>query len=233
MHRVTSGLPTLRELLHFDTNRQGGVQNPDGEIVSIKIGGTLTHPPYGLDLSSNTENRVAADRKDHAGIVTPSGGLSFPSFGRRVAFSELPRQVCFVAGVSRFVCGRFLVLSAAGFLALATADFLVLVAAGFLVLAAAGFLALATAGFLALATAGFLALATASTGAGNSGFGGFGVRWWPWRSGWMRAASSSVRSSVSARFRRSSSRYSGIVLVVMAVVWQNYPRPSCPILATR
>ena len=93
MHRVTSGLPMLRELLHFDTNRQGGVQNPDGEIVSIKIGGTLTHPPYGLDLSSNTENRVAADRKDHAGIVTPSGGLSFPSFGRRVAFSELPRQV--------------------------------------------------------------------------------------------------------------------------------------------
>ncbi len=93
MHRVTSGLPTLRELLHFDTNRQGGVQNPDGGIVSIKIGGTLTHPPYGLDLSSNTENRVAADRKDHAGIVTPSGGLSFPSFGRRVAFSELPRQV--------------------------------------------------------------------------------------------------------------------------------------------
>ena len=29
------------------------------------------------------------------------------------------------------------------------------------------------------------------------------------------------------------SGYSGIVLVVMAVVWQNYPRLSCPILATR
>ena len=83
----------MRELLHFHTNRQGDVQNPDGEIVSIKIGGTLTHPPYGLDLSSNTENRVAADRKDHAGIVTPSCGLSFPSFGRRVTFSELLRQV--------------------------------------------------------------------------------------------------------------------------------------------
>src|ERR1019366_1449215 len=84
----------MRELLHFHTNRQGGVQNPHGEMVSIKIGGTLlTHPPYGLDLSSNTENRVAADRKDHAGIVTPSCGLSFPSFGRRVTFSELLRQV--------------------------------------------------------------------------------------------------------------------------------------------
>ena len=83
----------MRELLHFHTNRQGGVQNPDGELVSIKIGGTLTHPPYGLDLSSNTENRVAADRKDHAGIVTPSCGLSFPSFGRCVTFSELLRQV--------------------------------------------------------------------------------------------------------------------------------------------
>ena len=83
----------MRELLHFHTNRQGGVQNPDGEIVSLKIGGTLTHPPYGLDLSSNTENRVAADCKDHAGIVTPSCGLSFPSFGRRVTFSELLRQV--------------------------------------------------------------------------------------------------------------------------------------------
>jgi hypothetical protein len=32
---------------------------------------------------------VAADRKDHARIVTPSCGLSFPSFARLVAFSEL------------------------------------------------------------------------------------------------------------------------------------------------
>jgi hypothetical protein len=106
-------------------------------------------------------------------------------------------------------------------------------AAGFLVLAAAGFLVLAAAGFLVLATMVFLALPTASTGAGNSGLGGFGVRWWPWCSDSMRAASSSVRSSVSARFRRSSSRYSGIVLVAMAIVWQNYSRPSCPILPTR
>jgi hypothetical protein len=44
----------MRELLHFHTNRQGGVQNPDGKTVSIKIGGTLIHPPYGLDLSSDT-----------------------------------------------------------------------------------------------------------------------------------------------------------------------------------
>src|ERR1039457_2063674 len=83
----------MRALLHFHTNRQGGVQNPDRKTASIKIDGTLIHPPYGLDLSSNTENRVAADRKDHAGIVTPSCGLSFPSFGRRVTFSELLRQV--------------------------------------------------------------------------------------------------------------------------------------------
>jgi hypothetical protein len=116
---------------------------------------------------------------------------------------------------------------------LVAAGFVVLAATGFLALAATGFLALATADFLVLAATGFLALATASTGAGNSGCGGFGVRWWPWCSGWMRAASSSVRSSVSARFRRSSSRYSGIVLVAMAIVWQNYPRPSCPILPTR
>src|ERR1039458_3006421 len=83
----------MLELLHFHTNRQGDVQNPHGEMVSLRIGGTITHPPYGLDLSSNTENRVAADRKDDAGIVTPSCGLSFPSFGRRVTFSELLRQV--------------------------------------------------------------------------------------------------------------------------------------------
>src|ERR1035441_2710368 len=242
----------MRALLHFHTNRQGGVQNPDRKTASIKIDGTLIHPPYGLDLSSNTENRVAADRKDHAGIVTPSCGLSFPSFGRRVTFSELLRQVSSFwlrqvssfwlrPGFSTFLGAGFLALAAAGFLALAATGFLVLAAAGFLVLAAAGFvvlaatgfLVLAATGFLVLAAAGFLALATASTGAGNSGCGGFGVRWWPCCSGWMRAASSSVRSSVYARFRRSSSRYSGIVLVVMAVVWQNYPRPRCPILATR
>jgi hypothetical protein len=118
------------------------VQNPDGEIVSIKIGEALTDPPYGLDLRT---------------------------------FVPVFR-------------------AARGFLRAAAAGFLVLVAAGFLALAAAGFLALAATGFLALVAAGFLALATASTGAGNSGCGGFGVRWWPWCSGWMRAASSSVRS---------------------------------------
>ena len=53
----------MRELLHFHTNLHGGVQNPDGEIVSIKIGRTLIHSPYGLDLSSNIENRVSVDRK--------------------------------------------------------------------------------------------------------------------------------------------------------------------------
>jgi hypothetical protein len=83
---------------------------------------------------------------------------------------------------------------AAGFFPVAAAGFLFFATTLFLVLAAAGFVALVAAGFLALATANFLALATASTGAGNSGFGGFGVRWWPWCSGWIRAASSSVRS---------------------------------------
>ena len=140
----------MRESLHFHTNRQGGVQNPDGEIVSIKIGGALTDPPYGLDLRTFVPVFRAA------------------------------------RGFLRAAAAGFLVLVAAGFLALA--------AAGFLVLAATGFLALVAAGFLALVATGFLALATASTGAGNSGCGGFGVRWCPWCSGWMRAASSSVRS---------------------------------------
>jgi len=36
---------------------------------------------------------VAADRKEHALIVTPSCGLSFPAFARLVAFSELLQQV--------------------------------------------------------------------------------------------------------------------------------------------
>ena len=148
----------MRELLHFHTNRQGGVQNPDGEIVSIKIGGALTDPPYGLDLRTFVPVFRAA------------------------------------RGFLRAAAAGFLVLAATGFLVLAAAGFLVLAAAGFLVLAATGFLVLAATGFLALAAAGFLALATASTGAGNSGCGGFGVRWRPWCSGWMRAASSSVRS---------------------------------------
>src|SRR5664280_2037064 len=113
-------------------------------------------------------------------------------------------------GFLRASAAGFLVLVAAGFLALDTAGFLALATAGFLDLAKEGFLALVTAAFLALAKAGFLvlaapgflvlatvvllALATASTGAANSVWGGFGVRWWPWCSGWMRAASSSVRS---------------------------------------
>ena len=38
----------------------------------------------------------------------------------------------------------------------------------------------------------FLALGTALTEERNSSFGCFAVRWWPWFSGWMRAASSSM-----------------------------------------
>jgi hypothetical protein len=92
---------------------------------------------------------------------------------------------------------------------------------------------LAVRGFFRAVAAVIFPLATAPTGDGNSRLGCFAVRWWPWCTGWMRAASSAIRSSVSLRFRRSSSRYIGIVLVVMVPVWQNYLRPSWPILATR
>src|ERR1700674_894410 len=54
--------------------------------------------------------------------------------------------------------------------------------------AAAVFMALV---FLALV---FLALTAAWTGDCNSSSGCFAVRWWPWWSGWMCAASSSIRS---------------------------------------
>jgi hypothetical protein len=67
--------------------------------------------------------------------------------------------------------------------------------------------------FLALV---FLALTAALTGDCTSSLGCFAVRWWPWCSGWMRAASSSIRSWSSSCFWRSSTRYSGIVFVVMA-----------------
>jgi hypothetical protein len=92
---------------------------------------------------------------------------------------------------------------------------------------------LAVRGFFRAVAAVIFPLAAAPTGDGNSRLGCFAVRWWPWCTGWMRAASSAIRSSVSLRFRRSSSRYIGIVLVVMVPVWQNYLRPSWPILATR
>jgi len=90
----------------------------------------------------------------------------------------------------------------------------------------------ATRGFFRAAVV-FLFLGVASIGGVNSSSGCFAVRWWPWRSGWMRAASASIRSSSSLLFVRSSSRYAGIVLVVMARVWQNKRPPICPILATR
>lgn len=98
-----------------------------------------------------------------------------------------------------------------------------------------GFVAvfLAASDFFRDFTAVFFPLAAVLTGDGNSTLGCFAVRWWPWCSGRMRAASSVIRSSFSLRFRRSSSRYVGIVLVVMIPVWQNYLRPSCPILVTR
>ena len=59
-----------------------------------------------------------------------------------------------------------------------------------------GFVAIfrAVRGFFRDAATVFLALGAALTEDGNSSLGCFAVRWWPWRSGWMRAASSSVRS---------------------------------------
>jgi len=49
-------------------------------------------------------------------------------------------------------------------------------------------------GFFRDAAAGFLALGAALTEDGESSLGCFAVRWWPWCSGWMRAASSAIRS---------------------------------------
>jgi hypothetical protein len=47
-----SRLATMRELSQFRTIGKVGGQNLDGEIVSIKIGGTFSHPSYGLDLGT-------------------------------------------------------------------------------------------------------------------------------------------------------------------------------------
>ena len=60
---------------------------------SQRCGTCCTPTRIGMDLSSSPENRVAADRKDHARIVTPSCGLSFPTFAVLSAFSELLLQV--------------------------------------------------------------------------------------------------------------------------------------------
>jgi hypothetical protein len=49
-------------------------------------------------------------------------------------------------------------------------------------------------GFFRPAATFFLVLPAALTGDANSSWGCFAARWWPCCSGWMRAASSSVRS---------------------------------------
>jgi hypothetical protein len=49
-------------------------------------------------------------------------------------------------------------------------------------------------GFFRVTVAVFLALGAVLTADGISRLGCFGVRWRPWRSGWMRAVSSSVRN---------------------------------------
>src|SRR5664279_4310881 len=138
--------------------------------------------------SSNSENKVHLSARVMQGChaIRPA---FVPVFRAALGFLRAS-----AAGFLVLVAAGFLVLVAAGFLALVTAGFLALATAGFLALATAGFLVLAAPGFLVLATVVLLALATASTGAANSGWGGFGVRWWPWCSGSMRAASSSVRS---------------------------------------
>jgi hypothetical protein len=42
----------MRKLSQFRTIGKVGGQNLDGEILSIKIGGTFSHPSYGLDLGT-------------------------------------------------------------------------------------------------------------------------------------------------------------------------------------
>jgi len=49
-------------------------------------------------------------------------------------------------------------------------------------------------GFLRACTAVFLTLGAVLTTDGDSSLGCFAVRWWPWFSGWIRAASASIRS---------------------------------------
>jgi hypothetical protein len=121
----------------------------------------FTHHP----LPNHSRRRTLASR----GNRRRNSGL------QRRAARALPAGflVLAAAGFLALVTAAFLVLAATGFLVLAAAGFLALAETGFLVLAATGFLVLAAAGFLVLAAAGFLALATASTGAGNSGLGGF------------------------------------------------------------
>jgi hypothetical protein len=77
--------------------------------------------------------------------------------------------------------------------------------------------------FFGTVAAVFLALGTALTADGNSSLGCFAVRWWPWFRGWMRAVSSSICRWASRSFWRSSSRYSGIVFVVIARASQTIP----------
>jgi hypothetical protein len=78
----------------------------------------------------------------------------------------------------------------------------------------------------------FLALGAALVEDDNSGWGCFAVRWWTCFRSWVRAVSSSIRSSESLSFWRSSSRYAGMVFVVIIRVWQNCPYASCAILVT-
>src|ERR1700677_27509 len=168
-------------------------QKLDGKTVSVKLGES-PQPSYEWTCLAIQRIRVASIRTGHA-----------ECHAVRRAFVLVVRATL-----------GFLRASGEGFLVLAAAGFVALAAFALVFRAALGFLRASGAGFIVFATWVFLASPTTSTRAGNSSVGGFGVRWWPWCSDWMWAASSSVRSSVSARFRRSSSRYSGIVLVAMA-----------------
>jgi len=53
----------MRELAQFRTNRQGGLARTlDGEITSVKMGGTFSHPSYGVDLDPQMQGRGAPHR---------------------------------------------------------------------------------------------------------------------------------------------------------------------------
>jgi hypothetical protein len=93
----------MRELLHFHTNRQGGVQNPDGEIVSIKNRWSPHRPalwPGFADFRS---------RLSGGAWLSPSCCGRFPRFGcgrfPRFGCGRFPRFGC--DRFSRFGCGRF------------------------------------------------------------------------------------------------------------------------------
>ena len=131
---------------------------------------------------------VAADLKDHARIVTFSCGLSLPAFARLVAFSELLQQFCRL-GCDTFSRLRHGRLSHFG-----------------------------DRGLSRFSHSGLFRFDHDFNWSRQFRLGLLPSAMVARVHNWMRSASSSVRSRVSSRRLRSSSRYSGIVFVAMAAV---------------